>query len=82
MARIHILGICGAFMGGIALIARELGHEVSGSDFNIYFPMSDNLQAAGIRVFEGYDPAQLKPSPELLIVGNAIFLHWYLQNTL
>lgn len=72
MARIHILGICGTFMGGIALIARELGYEVSGSDQNIYPPMSDTLQAAGITIQEGYDPAHLRPLPDLLIVGNAI----------
>lgn len=72
MARIHILGICGTFMGGIALIARQLGFEVSGSDHNIYPPMSDALQAAGINVQEGYDPAHLRPSPDLLIVGNSI----------
>ena len=72
MARIHILGICGTFMGGIALIARELGYEVSGSDQNIYPPMSDTLQAAGITIQEGYDAAHLRPLPDLLIVGNAI----------
>jgi UDP-N-acetylmuramate: L-alanyl-gamma-D-glutamyl-meso-diaminopimelate ligase len=72
MARIHILGICGTFMGGIALIARELGHEVSGSDHNIYPPMSDALHKAGIVIQEGYDPAHLRPSPDLVIVGNAI----------
>lgn len=69
---IHILGICGTFMGGIALIARELGHDVSGSDQNIYPPMSDSLLAAGISIKEGYDPAFLRPLPDLLIVGNAI----------
>ncbi len=72
MARIHILGICGTFMGGIALIARELGYEVSGSDQNIYPPMSETLQAAGIVIQEGYDPAHLRPLPDLLIVGNTI----------
>ncbi len=69
---IHILGICGTFMGGIALIARELGHDVSGSDQNIYPPMSDTLLAAGINMREGYDPAFLRPLPDLLIIGNAI----------
>lgn len=72
MARIHILGICGTFMGGLALIARELGHEVCGSDENIYPPMSDTLQAAGVTILEGYDPVHLRPLPDLLIVGNAI----------
>lgn len=59
-------------MGGIALIARELGHVVSGSDQNIYPPMSDTLHAAGVNIKEGYDPAYLRPMPDLLIVGNAI----------
>ena len=72
MGRIHILGICGTFMGGIALIARELGYTVTGSDQSIYPPMSETLQAAGIQVQEGYDPAHLRPLPDLLIVGNAI----------
>ncbi len=72
MSHIHILGICGTFMGGVALIARELGHQVSGSDLNIYPPMSDTLQAAGITIHEGYDPGCLRPLPDLVIVGNAI----------
>ncbi|MBS0350244.1 MAG: UDP-N-acetylmuramate:L-alanyl-gamma-D-glutamyl-meso-diaminopimelate ligase [Proteobacteria bacterium] len=72
MAHIHILGICGTFMGGVALIAKELGHTVSGSDQNIYPPMSDTLSQAGITILEGYDPACLRPCPDLLIVGNAI----------
>lgn len=72
MAHIHILGICGTFMGGIALIARELGHQVTGSDQSIYPPMSEALAAAGIEIKEGYDPAHLRPLPDLLIVGNSI----------
>jgi UDP-N-acetylmuramate: L-alanyl-gamma-D-glutamyl-meso-diaminopimelate ligase len=73
MAHIHILGIGGTFMGGVALIARALGHQVSGSDQNLYPPMSDALQSAGILVHEGYDPAPLQQHlPDLLIVGNAI----------
>lgn len=72
MARIHILGISGTFMGGIALIARELGFEVSGSDKDIYPPMSDTLRHAGINVKEGYDSSHLRPLPDLLIVGNVI----------
>lgn len=72
MARIHILGVSGTFMGGIALIARELGFEVSGSDKDIYPPMSDTLRRAGIHVKEGYDPSHLRPLPDLLIVGNVI----------
>ncbi len=70
--KIHILGICGTFMGGIALLARAMGHEVSGSDANVYPPMSRQLEAAGIRLLEGYDPAHLKPSPDCVVVGNAL----------
>jgi UDP-N-acetylmuramate: L-alanyl-gamma-D-glutamyl-meso-diaminopimelate ligase len=69
---IHILGICGTFMGGIALLARALGHEVSGSDANVYPPMSTQLEAAGIRLCEGYDPAHLMPAPDCVVVGNAL----------
>ena len=70
--RIHILGICGTFMGGIALIARELGHEVSGSDANVYPPMSTQLEAAGITLMEGYEAAHLQPAPDCVVVGNAL----------
>lgn len=70
--RIHILGICGTFMGGIALLARELGHEVSGSDANVYPPMSTQLEEQGIELMEGYDPGHLQPSPDLVIVGNTL----------
>jgi UDP-N-acetylmuramate: L-alanyl-gamma-D-glutamyl-meso-diaminopimelate ligase len=70
--RIHILGICGTFMGGIALIARALGHEVSGSDANVYPPMSDQLEAAGITLMEGYEPGHLDPAPDQVVVGNAM----------
>jgi UDP-N-acetylmuramate: L-alanyl-gamma-D-glutamyl-meso-diaminopimelate ligase len=69
--RLHILGICGTFMGGLALIARELGWEVSGCDANVYPPMSDQLEAAGIALQEGYDPEQL-PDDALIVVGNAL----------
>ncbi|MES9880530.1 MAG: UDP-N-acetylmuramate:L-alanyl-gamma-D-glutamyl-meso-diaminopimelate ligase [Sedimenticola sp.] len=69
---IHILGICGTFMGGIALLARAMGHEVSGSDANVYPPMSSQLEAAGIELMEGYDPAHLKPAPDRVVVGNAM----------
>jgi UDP-N-acetylmuramate: L-alanyl-gamma-D-glutamyl-meso-diaminopimelate ligase len=70
--RIHILGICGTFMGGIALLARALGHEVSGSDANVYPPMSTQLEEAGINVMEGYDPDHLQPAPDCVVVGNAM----------
>ena len=73
---IHILGICGTFMGGIALLARELGFEVSGSDQNVYPPMSTQLADAGITLTEGFDPKQLFPSqgtaPDLVVIGNAL----------
>jgi len=70
--RIHILGICGTFMGGIAVLARELGHTVSGSDLNVYPPMSNQLEQAGIRLNQGYDPAHLDPAPDLVVIGNAL----------
>ena len=69
---IHILGICGTFMGGLALIARELGHTVSGSDLNVYPPMSTQLQEQGITLMQGYDPEHLKPAPDLVVIGNAL----------
>lgn len=69
---LHILGICGTFMGSLALLARELGHEVSGSDANVYPPMSTQLAEQGIVLQEGYDPAHLTPAPDLVIVGNAM----------
>ncbi|NQD36680.1 UDP-N-acetylmuramate:L-alanyl-gamma-D-glutamyl-meso-diaminopimelate ligase [Permianibacter sp. IMCC34836] len=69
---IHILGICGTFMGGLALLARELGHTVSGSDENVYPPMSTQLADAGIRLHSGYDPAALNPAPDLVLIGNAL----------
>jgi UDP-N-acetylmuramate: L-alanyl-gamma-D-glutamyl-meso-diaminopimelate ligase len=73
---VHILGICGTFMGGIALLARELGLDVSGSDTNVYPPMSTQLAEAGIALTEGWDPAQLlssqKSAPDLVVIGNAM----------
>ncbi len=69
---IHILGICGTFMGGVALLARSLGHEVSGSDAGVYPPMSTQLEAAGIKLMEGYDPVHLQPEPDCVVVGNAM----------
>jgi UDP-N-acetylmuramate: L-alanyl-gamma-D-glutamyl-meso-diaminopimelate ligase len=70
--RIHILGICGTFMGGIAALARELGYEVTGSDANVYPPMSDQLRALGITLREGYAAEHLQPAPDLVVVGNAL----------
>ena len=69
---LHILGICGTFMGGIAQIARALGHRVTGSDLNVYPPMSDHLQAAGIEISSGYSVSHLKPAPDLVLIGNAL----------
>ena len=69
---IHILGICGTFMGGLALLAREAGHAVSGSDAGVYPPMSTQLAAAGIALREGYDAAHLQPPPDCVVVGNAL----------
>ena len=69
---IHILGICGTFMGGIAQLAKSLGIEVSGCDAGVYPPMSDQLKQAGIHLIEGYDPEQLDAGADLYIIGNAI----------
>ena len=69
---IHILGICGTFMGGIAALARASGHRVTGSDQNVYPPMSDQLAALGIELIEGYDPQQLQLRPDVVVVGNVM----------
>ena len=69
---IHILGICGTFMGGVAALARAAGHEVSGSDANVYPPMSTQLQNLGIDIMEGYHPQHLDRVPDYVVVGNAM----------
>jgi UDP-N-acetylmuramate: L-alanyl-gamma-D-glutamyl-meso-diaminopimelate ligase len=69
---IHILGICGTFMGGIAALARAAGHKVTGSDKNVYPPMSTQLESLGIEIVEGYEAAQLQPVPDCVVVGNAM----------
>ena len=69
---IHILGICGTFMGSLALLARELGHTVTGSDANIYPPMSTQLENAGVTIEQGYLVEHLQPAPDLVVVGNAM----------
>ena len=69
---IHILGICGTFMGGLAVIARQLGYQVSGSDQNVYPPMSTQLEEQGIQLMEGYRAENLANSPDLVIIGNAM----------
>lgn len=69
---IHILGICGTFMGGIAQLARAAGHRVTGCDANVYPPMSDQLASAGIELIEGFDESQVALRPDLYVIGNAI----------
>ncbi len=69
---IHILGICGTFMGGIAAIAREAGHRVTGCDANVYPPMSDQLRALGIELIEGYGADQMALKPDVFVVGNVV----------
>jgi UDP-N-acetylmuramate: L-alanyl-gamma-D-glutamyl-meso-diaminopimelate ligase len=69
---LHILGICGTFMGGLAALAREAGHAVTGCDANVYPPMSDQLRSLGIDLVEGYGADQLALAPDLWVVGNAI----------
>lgn len=69
---IHILGIGGTFMGGVAALAQAAGHEISGSDASVYPPMSTQLQALGIRLHAGYVPENLQPAPDLVLVGNAL----------
>ena len=69
---IHILGICGTFMGGIAQLAVASGHRVTGCDANVYPPMSDQLRQSGIDLIEGFDPSQLSLKPDIFVIGNAI----------
>ena len=69
---LHILGICGTFMGGIAAIAREAGHRVTGCDANVYPPMSDQLRALGIDLIEGFDAGQMALAPDVFVIGNVV----------
>ncbi|MGH8528794.1 MAG: UDP-N-acetylmuramate:L-alanyl-gamma-D-glutamyl-meso-diaminopimelate ligase [Nevskiales bacterium] len=69
---LHILGICGTFMGGVAALARAAGHKVTGSDQNVYPPMSTQLAQLGIGLMEGYQPEHLQPAPDVVLVGNVI----------
>ena len=69
---IHILGICGTFMGGIAVLAKESGHKVTGCDANVYPPMSTQLEAQGIELIEGFDPAQTTLKPDIYVIGNVV----------
>ncbi|MCG5514599.1 UDP-N-acetylmuramate:L-alanyl-gamma-D-glutamyl-meso-diaminopimelate ligase [Ectothiorhodospira sp. 9100] len=72
MSHIHILGICGTFMGGVALLARAAGYRVSGSDEHVYPPMSTLLAAQGIEIAQGHDPAHLDPAPDVVVIGNVM----------
>ena len=69
---IHILGICGTFMGGVAALAKAAGHNVTGSDSNVYPPMSTSLQQLGVNIVDGYDASQLDPVPDYVVIGNAL----------
>ncbi|MDO5289630.1 MAG: UDP-N-acetylmuramate:L-alanyl-gamma-D-glutamyl-meso-diaminopimelate ligase [Pseudomonadota bacterium] len=69
---IHILGICGTFMGGVAALARESGHRVTGCDAGVYPPMSDQLRALGIDLIEGYDAGQMALKPDMFVIGNVV----------
>jgi hypothetical protein len=69
---IHILGICGTFMGSLAVLAKQLGHTVSGSDANVYPPMSTQLEAQGIALQQGFSASHLQPHPDLVVIGNAM----------
>lgn len=69
---IHILGVCGTFMGGVALLARAAGHRVTGCDANVYPPMSTQLANQGIALTEGFGADQLALNPDLYVIGNAI----------
>jgi UDP-N-acetylmuramate: L-alanyl-gamma-D-glutamyl-meso-diaminopimelate ligase len=69
---LHILGICGTFMGGVAALARAAGHRVTGSDAHVYPPMSTQLEALGISLIDGYGPAQLDLAPDVVVVGNVM----------
>jgi UDP-N-acetylmuramate: L-alanyl-gamma-D-glutamyl-meso-diaminopimelate ligase len=72
MTHIHILGIAGTFMGGVAAIAKAAGFRVTGSDLNVYPPMSTQLEALGIELIQGYGAQQLDPAPDMIVVGNAL----------
>ena len=69
---IHILGICGTFMGGLAALAREAGHTVTGCDANVYPPMSTQLEALGIELIQGFGAEQLALKPDLFVIGNVV----------
>src|SRR4029077_3485406 len=72
VVHLHILGVCGTFMGGIAAIAQQAGFRVTGCDANVYPPMSEQLNALGIELIEGYGADQLRLAPDLWVVGNVV----------
>ena len=69
---IHLLGICGTFMGGLAALAAEAGHRVTGCDDNVYPPMSEQLEKLGIEITRGWSPDQLQLGPDCFVVGNVV----------
>ncbi len=69
---IHILGICGTFMGGIAVLAKQAGHKVTGCDANVYPPMSTQLEAQGVELIEGFSPEQARLNPDIYVIGNVV----------
>ena len=69
---IHILGVCGTFMGGLAVLAKAAGHTVTGCDANVYPPMTTQLEAQGIQLIEGYGPEQIALNPDLYVIGNVV----------
>src|SRR3989344_5439720 len=69
---IHILGICGTFMGGIAVLAKQAGHKVTGCDANVYPPMSTQLEAQGVKLIEGFSPEQTSLNPDIYVIGNVV----------
>ena len=72
--KLHILGICGTFMGGVAALARELGHEVDGSDQSVYPPMSTQLEQLGIALSQGYTKDSVSPDTDMVVVGNELLV--------
>jgi UDP-N-acetylmuramate: L-alanyl-gamma-D-glutamyl-meso-diaminopimelate ligase len=69
---IHILGICGTFMGGLAVLARAAGHQVTGCDANVYPPMSTQLEAQGIELIQGFEANQVDLDPDVFVIGNVV----------
>jgi len=69
---IHVLGVCGTFMGGVAVLARQAGHRVTGCDANVYPPMSTQLAEQGIELIEGFEPAQVRLKPDVFVIGNVV----------